>query len=78
MKKLVSENLNEFVHPGVGGYSADQLERDLRDLIASDYAHLNMEEEEIKDFLDQAAGPAFAGGYIKSQDDLIRFVEDQY
>jgi hypothetical protein len=77
MKKLVSENLNEFVHPGVGGYSIDQLNRDLRDIIKKNYSHLNMEDEDITDYLVQKVAPAFERGYIHSEDDLLNFINNQ-
>lgn len=75
MKKLVSESLNEFVHPGVGGYSLEQMDRDLRDIIHNQYGHLNMEEEDIDDFIIQKMAPAFDRGYIQSEEGLLKFIE---
>ena len=77
MKNLVSKNLNEFVHPGVGGYSLDQLEMDLRNIIKKDYSYLNMEDEDITNYLIQKVAPRFERGYIQSEDDLISFIESQ-
>ena len=76
-KNLVSESLNEFVHPGVGGYSLEQLEMDLKDIIDSNYAHLQMEDEDIEDYLIHKVGPAFDRGLIGSREDLERFIDSQ-
>ena len=64
--------VNEFVHPGVGGYSLEQLEKDFYDIIKR--YKLEVEPEGAKNFLAKIVGPEFDKGKISNDDDLQKIV----
>ena len=71
-RKLVSDSLNEYVHPGVGGYSLDQLERDYHKIMDETWPEV---DEDIKmDFLMGEIGPLFHRGFITNIDQLREFI----
>ncbi len=65
-------SVNESI--GVGGYSAEQCERDTRDILKNEYGQMDVEEVDIKKFLNQQIAPAFENDTIYDYDSLYDFI----
>ena len=72
--KKISESLYEFENSGVGGYSAEQCERDAREILKKEYGSMDVEEIDIKKFLNQYIAPAFENDKIYDYDSLYDFI----
>lgn len=68
---MVSGSLNEFKSQ-VGGYSADQLQRDFYDILK--VYKLEVDPDGALAFLHEIVEPAFEAGNINCEDDLKKLV----
>ena len=59
---------------GVGGYSAEQCERDTRDILKKEYGSMDVEEVDIKKFINKFIAPAFESDKIHDYDSLYDFI----
>jgi hypothetical protein len=72
--QLIFESLNEFVNPGVGGYSMDQLKRDYSEIIRKNFDPAKFTDSESLDFFSNVIAPAFHREEIQGYDDLYNNV----
>ena len=71
---LVCKSLMEFVHPGVGGYSMDQLERDYNEILKRNFDPAQFSPKEAKAFFVNVIIPPYERGEVQTINDVNKLV----